>query len=185
MVQLVIKLGIPLSWVTPNGMEIVQHYLQTKKTNLEINILGRKTFVLKSVTDRMDTSKQIHAFIPNIIHSLDASHLMKVVISSIKGGYFPIITIHDCFGTHPNKMEILSHRVKSEFVLLYSEEIFLNKFHKHVISSLKVNNFKVKKIKGSYWVYFQKNDEFLKLPTVPKLGKLDLNMIKESSYMIT
>lgn len=89
-------------------MEIVQHYLKTKK-NFEINILARKTFVLRNVTYKLDTTKQIIAFIPNIIHSLDASHLMKVVMSSIKGGYCPIITIHDCFGTHPNKMEILSY----------------------------------------------------------------------------
>lgn len=50
-------------------------------------------------------------------------------------------------------MEILSYRVKTEFVLLYSSENLLNKFHKHIISIIKLNNYKIKKVNGSYSVY--------------------------------
>ena len=135
----------------------------------------------------MNEAKQIQAIIPNLIHSLDAAHLIQVVVASKKTGYYPIITIHDCFGTHPNKMEVLSNRVKSEFALLYTKEEFLLKYHKHLISTLKVNNIKVKVEDNRYSVFFsgKKDGEWIDLPEVPKLGELDLNAIKESSYMIS
>lgn len=186
MAKLVVKLGVPLSWVTPVGLEIVQHYLETEENKIGINIFGkRKTLVLRNVTDNLNTSKQIQAIIPNIIHSLDASHLIRVINSSIKGGFYPVITIHDCFGTHPNKMDVLSQKVKTEFALLYGGDSFLHKFHKHIISTLRANNYKIKKIDGLYSVYFSLKDEWIDLPKIPKLGELDLNAIKESSYMIT
>lgn len=61
--------------------------------------MSRKTFVLRSVTDELNSAKQINAAIPNIIYSLDASHLIKVVVSSLKWGYYPIITIHDWYSS--------------------------------------------------------------------------------------
>jgi DNA-directed RNA polymerase len=45
--------------------------------------------------------KQTSAVIPNIIHSLDANHLINSA-ENLKFG--PIITGQDCFGTHPNKL---------------------------------------------------------------------------------
>jgi DNA-directed RNA polymerase len=36
-----------------------------------------KTLVLKEFEDEINSRKQIQAIIPNIIHSLDASHLIK------------------------------------------------------------------------------------------------------------
>ena len=36
---------------------------------------------------------------------LDATHLILLINNSEIEGFGPIITIHDCFGTHPNKME--------------------------------------------------------------------------------
>ena len=185
MAEIAVKLNIPLSWITPQGMEIVQYYLVTEEKKIGINIFGkRRKVVLKSVIDKLNTSKQIQAIIPNIIHSLDASHLMKVILSCVKSGCYPVITIHDCFGTHPNKMEKLSYKVKSEFALLYTKENFLMKFHRHILSNIRANNYKVALKNGLYFVYSKKDDAWINIPEVPKLGKLNLNGIEESSYMI-
>ena len=88
-----------------------------KKTNLFLSIGGNnRNIVIKEFTEKLDKRKQNQAIIPNIIHSLDANHLMSVINYSYKHLPFPIITIHDCFGTHPNHMEDLEKIVKLEFI---------------------------------------------------------------------
>jgi len=45
-----------------------------------------------------------------------ASHLINLINSADFKKFSPIITVHDCFGTHPNKLNTLSYNVKKEFV---------------------------------------------------------------------
>src|ERR1700719_2516231 len=134
----------------------------------------------------MDSRKQTQSIIPNIIHSLDANHLINLINNGIKDKFSPIITIHDCFGTHPNKMEILEFKVKKEFILLYTKDKFLSTFHKRLIQSIKDNQFKIIEIEDNKFVESKdKNNSLLKIPSIPKLGKLDLEKIIKSKYLIS
>jgi DNA-directed RNA polymerase len=100
--------------------------------------------VIKEYLNETDKLKQSNAIIPNIIHSLDASHLMNVINNNFDQNFDPIITVHDCFGTHPNNMEQLVYRVKKEFILLYSQQNFLKTFHNRIIQSIRDNNFEIR-----------------------------------------
>ena len=62
-----------------------------------------------------NTLKQKQAIIPNVIHSLDATHLANI----INNNNIQIIGIHDCFGALPNEIEILEKSVREEFISLY------------------------------------------------------------------
>ena len=140
------QLDIPISWTTPNGLHILQYYLKSKKTNLFLSIGGNnRNIVIKEFTEKLDKRKQNQAIIPNIIHSLDANHLMSVINYSYKHLPFPIITIHDCFGTHPNNMEDLEKIVKLEFIKLYliEDKTFLERFHDRIIQTIKDNQLKI------------------------------------------
>src|ERR1700726_4592241 len=107
-----IKLGIPLYWITPSGMKITQHYLKSKKVSIAISFTGKiKKFIFKESINELNTLKQKQAIIPNIIHSLDATHLINLINKANHLSFKPIISIHDCFGTHPNKMEELEFMV--------------------------------------------------------------------------
>nr|YP_010130187.1 DNA-dependent RNA polymerase [Clavaria fumosa]QPZ51089.1 DNA-dependent RNA polymerase [Clavaria fumosa] len=133
----------------------------------------------------MNSRKQTQSIIPNIIHSLNANHLINLINNAIKEKFFPIINIHDCFGTHPNKMEILEYKVKKEFILLYTKDKFINTFHKRLIQAIKDNQFKIIEIKDNKFVENNdKNNSLLKIPSIPKLGKLDLEKIIKSKYLI-
>jgi DNA-directed RNA polymerase len=191
-VRLMVKLGIPLVWFTPSGLEITQSYSKSEIYKVSINIRGRsRKMVLKDWIDKIDGNKQINAVIPNIIHSLDASHLINLINSAIKDNFTPILTIHDCFGTHPNRMEYLAHEVKKEFIILYSDANFLQTFHNRLIQSIKDNNFIIEKDTSSRVNTLGESGNIvilgnkkLKIPTYPKIGKLEINNIINSKYMI-
>lgn len=184
--KLMIKLNIPVSWFTPSGMKITQHYLRSKQTSVAIRFAGKtKKIVLREWTDILNKQKQVQAIIPNIIHSLDANHLTNLINWANDNKFGPIITIHDCFGTHPNKMNYLIHKVKTEFILLYTQENFLDTFHNRIIQSIKDNQLQIIQDPKTLNNYVILNDQLLKIPNLPKLGELDLKKIIDSKYMIS
>jgi DNA-directed RNA polymerase len=110
----------------------------------------RKTIILRNKIKNsnsnsndyvVDRRKQVESIIPNVIHSLDASHLMFVIRECVNSKILPIITVHDCFGTLPNQMFHLEQVIKKQFVILYTKENFLNKFHKKLLESIEDNNY--------------------------------------------
>jgi DNA-directed RNA polymerase len=155
-----------------------------------------KTLVLREFKDEISNRKQIQAIIPNIIHSLDASHLIKL-INSVNSGHEDahykmnylkyVIPVHDCFGTHPNQLGLLEEMVKREYIWIYSNEKFLVKFHNKIIKNIKDNNFKIiNKDNKMFVVFFNKSKkELLLVPELPKEGKFNIKDILDSKYMIT
>ena len=195
--KLMIKLEIPLSWFTPMGLKLTQHYLKSKINKVSISMGGKnKTLVLREFEDEINKRKQIQAIIPNIIHSLDASHLIKIIISVIRRHEDPlynmislkyIIPVHDCFGTHPNQLGILEEIVKREYIWIYSNEKFLVKFHNKIIKNIKDNNLEIINKDNKIFVVFYNNykKELLLIPEIPKEGKFNIKDVIYSKYMIT
>jgi hypothetical protein len=191
--KLMIKLEIPLSWFTPIGLKLTQHYLKSKINKISISMGGRnKTLVLRDFVDEINNRKQNQAIIPNIIHSLDASHLIKLLCSVAadaerENGLNYIIPVHDCFGTHPNQLGILEQKVKREFIWIYTNEKFLVKFHDKIIKNIKDNNLEIINKDNKMFVIFYNNDkeELLYIPDLPKEGKFNINDILEAKHMIT
>lgn len=58
----------------------------------------RIQLVIKTFTDEMDSAKMISAIAPDAIHQCDASLLFRVQEQVA----FPIATVHDSIGSHPN-----------------------------------------------------------------------------------
>jgi DNA-directed RNA polymerase len=135
---------------------INQNYHKKNKVLVNLSIFGKtKRIILRLNTDKVDKMKQVQSIIPNIIHSLDASHLMNIIKNAKSDNFDPVLSIHDCFGTLPNKMGSLEHRVKKEFILLYSDNKFLKNYQDRLIQNLKDNNFELKEINGKLHVFFR------------------------------
>jgi len=153
------KLDIPISWYPPSGLSIEQRYLKTAKAKVSISVgKGKqKTVVLKRKLDQTDTRVQTQAILPNIIHSMDASHLILILN---KNKVSPIISIHDCFGTLPNNMIDLETLVKLEFINLYSKTNFLEKFHADLLNILEKNkiHYEINKLENKVYVYLNNSD---------------------------
>lgn len=131
--KVLVQLQIPISWFTPLGIKITQSYLKDEIKSASIRTGGkRKTIVLRSkaVDDEtkiplVNKRKQVEAIIPNVIHSLDASLLILVIIEAKIKTNYPVITVHDCFGTLPNNMKNLETIVRKQFIQLYTRDNFI------------------------------------------------------------
>jgi len=130
-------LDIPISWSPPSGANIKQKYLKFKKVKVSISVgKGRKkTVVLSQKLNEMDSKAQILALNPNFIHSLDSS-LVILLLSKHKKELNPLITIHDCFISHPNRMLKLVEILQEEFINLFEKENLLYRqenFHQDLL----------------------------------------------------
>jgi hypothetical protein len=184
MCKLMNMLGLPVIWFTPSGLEITQNYYKFKEIKVAISFAGKsKKLVLKDWTKELDKRSQMGALIPNIVHSLDASHLMEVIkkIKAQKIDY--ILPIHDCFGTHPNDLAAVYDILKFEFINIYSNQEFLKSFHENILYVIKKNKFTTVKKNNRHYIKLRIKDKLIEIPEVPNSGELDLNQIKFSLYM--
>jgi DNA-directed RNA polymerase, mitochondrial len=183
-IKLTLVVNIPTVWFTPAGLKITQFYNVSVQNKVSIRF-GNKAqkIVLKTATDKLDKKKQIQAIIPNIVHSLDSAHLINILNSSSDFDLNQILPIHDCFGVHPNDINKLTYLVKREFITLYTENNFLEKYHNRLIQALKDNNYNILTDKDNKEYILPKNKKYY-IPIIPKFGKLDLTKIIESKYII-
>ena len=184
MVKICQRFNIPIVWITPSGLKIKQKYTLSKAQKVSISFDKKSiSVVLRTGTDKLDKSKQIQAVIPNIIHSLDASHLINILNTGLNSTLSHIITVHDCFGTHPNEVGDLKKLVILEFIKLYTDTDFLNLFHERLLQSFTDNQVEVHTDENGK-KYLKPNRIKIYLPEIPPKGELDLLKIKESQYII-
>lgn len=72
---------------------------------------------------------------------------------------YPILTIHDCFGSHPNNIKLLKNIVILEFINLYANESFLFVFHQRIIQNFKDNQFELFKDETEQLVIVNPNNK--------------------------
>lgn len=163
-----INLDIPISWITPGGVEISQKYIKSEDYKFNISIFKKnKHIVLKKpvIPHILNSYKSQNAIVPNIIHSLDANHLIYIIDSFRSQNLF-ILTIHDCFIIHPNHSEILLIEVISNFIKVYANSSFINDFHKKLIEIIEKSDTKeLIKIDGHDHVKY-KNKLYV-IPNIP------------------
>lgn len=66
-----------------------------------------------------NTSRQRSAFPPNLIHSLDASHLMLTISRSAQLGIEAFAAVHDSFATHAIDVPKLGRALRDSFMLMH------------------------------------------------------------------
>ncbi|KAI8942311.1 hypothetical protein NX059_000390 [Plenodomus lindquistii] len=108
-------------WTTPLKMPIVQPYrkdsVQVIRTKVQEITVQKRT-----LEDEVDKRKQLQAFPPNFIHSLDATHM---VLSALKCNEIGLdfAAVHDSFWTHACDIPNLNVILRDAFVRMHSEDI--------------------------------------------------------------
>lgn len=108
-------------WTTPLKLPVVQPYrvsrAQQIKTHMASIVLAEP-----SITDSVDKRKQLQAFPPNYIHSLDATHMMLSALKAKELG-LTFSAVHDSFWTHAADVDTLNTLLRDAFIRMHSEDI--------------------------------------------------------------
>lgn len=108
-------------WTTPLRMPIVQPY---RKTSSTVITTCMQSLVLNK-PDRFDPvnrRKQLQAFPPNFIHSLDASHMILSALECDALG-LTFAAVHDSFWTHATDVDTMNTVLRGAFIRIHSEDV--------------------------------------------------------------
>jgi DNA-directed RNA polymerase len=129
----------PIRWITPSGFVVDMDYRVRKEKRAEITF---RSVTYKGVdyeeTNKVDIKKQISTISANIIHSLDAAHMVLTVSEMItqanRNKQIPPCfgIIHDSYATHAADTSQLVNVIRDQLALMYSRRYR----HKDMLSNL-------------------------------------------------
>jgi DNA-directed RNA polymerase len=155
--RLISQQGQPVAWISPIGVPAIQPYRQKRSRNV-VTVMQSVTIADESDDLPVHKQRQVTAFPPNYIHSLDSSHMLLTAMEMDRRG-LSFSAVHDSFWTHACDIDEMNEALRDCFVDLYS---------KPLLSDLKES-----------WELRYPEVEF---PELPELGKLDLNGVKSATY---
>ncbi len=156
--------ALPVYWTTPVGFPVMQHYVNTTRRRVKTKI--GDTFIkltLAQPTDTIDKRRMQNAISPNVVHSLDATHLVMSVCYAYNNNINSFAMIHDSFGTHAADTEMLAACLREAFVDMYEETDVLGNLRSQFQRQVAVSN--------------EEN-----IPQVPNKGSLDVAAVRQSDF---
>jgi DNA-directed RNA polymerase len=161
------KHQIKLKWTNPAGLPITQGYLDMKGTVITLRYLTNVSLRFTAGLEEkgLDPRRMGTGLSPNVIHSLDASHMAFTTLDAFAKGITNLGGIHDCFATTPAEMTVLRDCVRNTFADLYSRDV-LTDIVNQLISQLPF-------------------DVAADAMPSPELGTLNPNTVRHSTYFIT
>jgi DNA-directed RNA polymerase len=108
-------------WTTPLGLPVVQPY-RTRKARRVVTSLQTVNIVDPSAEDVVSRRKQLQAFPPNFIHSLDATHMIMSANACNDAG-LTFSAVHDSFWTHAGDIDAMNSILRDAFVQMHSDDI--------------------------------------------------------------
>jgi DNA-directed RNA polymerase len=154
---------LPVRWTTPAGFLAVQDYRQEEGDWVDFTVMGRRfKLLLQRTGDKLNTRKQALGISPNYVHSLDAAHLMRTVLFCAQDGMTDFAMIHDSYGCHAGHATRLRDNLREAFVEQYSGPV-LERLRDELAEQLP-------------------EELRVKLPPLPEMGTLDLELVRQSEY---
>ena len=159
--RLVVQGNKPLHWMTPVGFPVMQDYRQQRGTMIHLRLYGQQLhYKLNMPTDDVNKRKSATATSPNLIHSLDAAHLMWTITAGLDAGIHSFAMIHDSFGTHAADIAELGWILREQFVRLYQDNM----------------------LDSVYQQFLAQAPADCELPMPPELGDLDIDSVMNALY---
>jgi DNA-directed RNA polymerase len=158
---------ISLQWTSPSGLLVNQSYVDMRGVQIVLHHLSpvRMTFKSNHQPSGLSPMRMGNGLSPNVIHSMDASHMALSTIDAFANGVTNLGGIHDCFATTPAEMGQVRDSVRNAFASMYSED-WLTAIASDLLAQIP-------------------EDLRQALPKLPALGGLDINTVRHATYFIT
>ncbi|KAL4782100.1 hypothetical protein BJX76DRAFT_333587 [Aspergillus varians] len=137
-------------WTTPLGLPVVQPYRSRVSRRITTSFQGLN-IVERDSNFVVSKRKQLQAFPPNFIHSLDATHMMLSASACNQAG-LSFSAVHDSFWTHASDVDSMNEILREAFVQMHSDDV-------------------VKRLAEEFKVRYGRNMFFAKVPLRSKVGK--------------
>ena len=111
----------PVIWTSPLRLPVVQPYKKLTSRSVRTH-LQRISLSSSSSFDPINKARQLQAFPPNFIHSLDATHMVLTAIKCNKLG-LTFSAVHDSFWTHAADIDTMNVVIRDAFIKLHSENV--------------------------------------------------------------
>ena len=184
------KLSLPIMWGAPNGVNVIQSYLLTKETKLKPFSSSKRaiSLTIPDTNKGFNKRKQLRSFMPNLIHSLDASSLALLIdlyFSNNSNEVKNIFTIHDCFAVTANNVGTVMNLLKLVYIKIYSDSEYLRELDKSIRNVILLNCDKGTFNEQKLEIYV--NGETIKYPSVDGVlgnDSTSVELLKDSSYIM-
>ncbi|KAJ5945631.1 hypothetical protein N7454_002470 [Penicillium verhagenii] len=108
-------------WTTPLGLPVVQPY-RTRKARRISTTLQDLSVIDYNAEDVVSKRKQLQAFPPNFIHSLDATHMLLSASACHRAG-LTFSAVHDSFWSHASDVDSMNRILRDAFVHMHQDDI--------------------------------------------------------------
>lgn len=157
----------PVLWTTPMGMPWANGKYRpvSKQMKLSLRAYGIriKSKVNEGFSREILKKKSANGIAPNLVHALDAAHLMASVNAGAAEGIVNVATVHDCYCCLAPQAKRLNEIIREQLVAMYTKHDVLQEILDAAKRDLTQPNWD-------------------RLPPVPKRGTLDLNEITKATY---
>lgn len=159
--------GKPTTWTTPLGLPVMLRTPNTDTKQIELYLHDRGVRWCFKPRSELEVPgickrKAASAIAPSVVHSLDACHLMMVVLAAKDAGITSVALVHDSFGCLPNEASRFRQIIKETFVDLYEHNNVLEDILRENCDHLDTNGYR--------------------LPQVPTTGHLSLETVLNADY---
>jgi DNA-directed RNA polymerase, mitochondrial len=117
-----------------------------------------KPTIADGYEQKIREKKTKNAAAANLVHALDASHLVRTVNACVSNGITNIATIHDCFACLAPQVWGFTKLIRTEFVRMYTEHDPLAEVRER---ALRITS---------------------EVPDLPEYGAFDLRQVVQASY---
>ncbi|KAK1980368.1 DNA-dependent RNA polymerase [Colletotrichum cereale] len=108
-------------WTTPLRMPIAQPYRKSGTRVIKTS-LQDLSLTVPERSDPVHRKKQLQAFPPNFIHSLDATHMLLSALECHELG-LDFAAVHDSFWTHAADVNVMNRVLRDAFVRIHEEDV--------------------------------------------------------------
>lgn len=136
--------ALPMVWTTPVGLPVMHKYSVWDTKTVELFLYDKNVPVVSArskdkldaggrgvirrvvanirtrPTSRIDKDKARSAVAPNVVHSMDGSHLQLTALAAAEEGMRHFAFIHDSFGTHAGNTHRFFQIIRETFVDMYT-----------------------------------------------------------------
>ncbi len=119
-VQVLGKRGLVASWTTPTGFPVINKYAKLVIKRID-TIAATMTLRVPDPKGKLDGPKQMDSIVPNLVHSLDAAHMMLTVRELREQGLGDFAMVHDSYAVHAADVDLMSRVLREQFIRVHEE----------------------------------------------------------------